>query len=208
MIPAIWLFGSYGTNFTNPEDASGSQIDIPGWMFLFQSVSYFLARLIDEMDGKQARRLGNGSILGLMVDHGCDGYAMGFFSLILMKIVQGGDNIWTLAAMNMATFGFYVSTLEHYYTGNHFMGNGNMVTDGSVAVIFLFAGLAFTGNKFFADQVDTTDKSDNTTWGLMTDYVMLGVGTLNVLGYSYHAMSHKGPTEFTNKIFNCLEFTL
>lgn len=159
------------------------------------------------MDGKQARRLKNGSILGLMVDHGCDGYAMGFFSLILMKIVQGGDNIWTLAAMNMATFGFYVSTLEHYYTGNHFMGNGNMVTDGSVAVILLFAGLAIPGNKFFADLVDSSDKSDNTTWGLVTDYVMLGIGTLNVLGYSYHAMTHKGPTEFTDKIFNCLEFT-
>ena len=86
-----------------------------------------------------------------MVDHGCDAYAIGFFSFILMKIVQGGDNIYTMIAINMATFGFYVSTLEHYYTAHHFFGNGNMVTDGSWAVIIGFLVLAFTGNEFFAN---------------------------------------------------------
>lgn len=191
VIPAIWLFGVYGTNFSNPNG-----VDIPWWMFIFQSVSYFLARIIDEMDGKQARRLRNGSILGLLVDHGCDAFAMGFFSMILMKIVQGGDNMWTLVSMNMATFGFYVSTLEHYYTANHFMGNGNMVTDGSCLVIALFAGLAFTGNSFFGDPV-----SDDTTCGLIFVKAMLALGFFNVIGYSYHSIHHT-PNEITNKKFN------
>ena len=115
-----------------------------------------------------------------------------------MKIIQGGDNIWTLAAVNMASFGFYVSTLEHYYTANHFMGNGNMVTDGSILVIALFAGLAYTGNSFFGDLIDITDKSDNTTWGLVFVYIMFGIGFLNVIGYSYHAISHI-PNEITTK---------
>ena len=86
-----------------------------------------------------------------MVDHGCDAYAIGFFAFILMKLVQGGDNIWTFIAVNMSTFCFYVSTLEHYYTAHHFFSNGNMVTDGSLVVIALFGALAFTGNDFFAD---------------------------------------------------------
>jgi hypothetical protein len=51
-----------------------------------------------------------------------------------------------MIAINMATFGFYVSTLEHYYTAHHFFSNGNMVTDGSWAVIIGFFVLAFTGN--------------------------------------------------------------
>ena len=107
--------------------------------------------------------------------------------------------------MNMATFGFYVSTLEHYYTANHFMGNGNMVTDGSVVVILLFAGLAYTGNDFFAESVNPSDDTE-TTWGLLVTNFILLLGFVNVLGYSYHAMSHKGPTEFTTKKFNRKEF--
>ena len=146
------------------------------------------------MDGKQARRLKNGSILGLMVDHGCDAYAIGFFAFILMKIVQSGDNLYTLMAINFATMGFYVSTLEHYYTAHHFFGNGNMVTDGSCAVILGFAALAFTGNDFFADLVSESDKS--TTWGLVVVYVMIAVGFLNVVFYSIQCIKHK-PNELT-----------
>ena len=86
-----------------------------------------------------------------MVDHGCDAYAMGFFSLILMKVVQAGDNILTMICINSSVFGFYVSTLEHYYTGHHNIGNGNAAADGPTAVIILFIVVAFMGNEIFTD---------------------------------------------------------
>jgi len=34
--------------------------------------------MFDEMDGKQARRSGNSSPLGLIFDHGCDAMTVGF----------------------------------------------------------------------------------------------------------------------------------
>ena len=123
-----------------------------------------------------------------MVDHGCDAYAIGFFSFIMMKVVQGGDNIYTIIAINMATFGFYVSTLEHYFTAHHWFGNGNMVTDGSWAVIIGFLVLAFTGNEFFANKVN--DNNPDLTWGLVVVYVMIVVGFLNVLAYGWNCVKH------------------
>ncbi len=49
------------------------------------AIFYLAARILDEMDGKQARRTGNASPLGLMVDHGFDTYTCGFISMALMK---------------------------------------------------------------------------------------------------------------------------
>jgi len=46
------------------------------------------------------------------------------------------------------------------------------------------------------------------TWGLVVVYFMLGLGFLNVCIYSYHSMTHKLPSEFTTKRFNCKEFSL
>ena len=47
---------------------------VPNWFFYFQAYSFFAYRMLDEMDGKQARRTGNSSPLGLMFDHGCDAF--------------------------------------------------------------------------------------------------------------------------------------
>lgn len=44
---------------------------------------------------------------------------------------------------------FYFSTLEEYYIGGLFLGVGNGVTDGSVALIFLFLFSGYYGNDVF-----------------------------------------------------------
>lgn len=122
---------------------------MPGWFFFFQGLSYFAARMLDEMDGKQARRLRNTSSLGLILDHGCDGFSMGFIILIFMKCVQSGDGFKSLAPVSLVCFGFYVSTLEHFYTGSHYIGPGNLVSDGSVALILLFFAMGIWGNDWW-----------------------------------------------------------
>jgi len=40
-------------------------------------------------------------------------------------------------------------TLEEYYTGGLFLGPGNGVSDGSVAIFSLFIIMTFTGNHFW-----------------------------------------------------------
>ena len=55
---------------------------------LLMAVFYFLGRLLDEMDGKHARATGNASVIVLLFDHGCDSFIVGFFIMIVAKIVQ------------------------------------------------------------------------------------------------------------------------
>ena len=59
--------------------------EVPNWIFFFSAYCYFAYRMLDEMDGKQARRTGNSSPLGLIFDHGCDAFATGLWVMIGMR---------------------------------------------------------------------------------------------------------------------------
>jgi ethanolaminephosphotransferase len=64
----------------------------PNWLIFTIGICYFLYRLFDEMDGKQARKTGNGTPLGLLFDHGCDSYVITFMVFLCCKtmICNGG----------------------------------------------------------------------------------------------------------------------
>lgn len=48
-VPFVLIFVIFGTHFYNEEPASAK---IPNWVFFAEAVSYFLYRMLDEMDGK------------------------------------------------------------------------------------------------------------------------------------------------------------
>ena len=87
MVPFFVLFLNFGTRFRNEPEKP-----VPDWFFLMQAICYFLYRMFDEMDGKQARKTGNSSPLGLIFDHGCDSITLGLQALIFVKSFQGGDS--------------------------------------------------------------------------------------------------------------------
>jgi hypothetical protein len=45
----------------------------PAWTAALAGAALFTYSTLDNMDGKQARRTGSSSPLGLLFDHGCDG---------------------------------------------------------------------------------------------------------------------------------------
>jgi len=81
-MPFFVLFSQYGTKFENEVNNP-----IPQWFFFFYPFCYFWYRMFDEMDGKQARRTGNSGPLGLLFDHGCDAFSMGFNCMVVAKCV-------------------------------------------------------------------------------------------------------------------------
>mmetsp|Transcript_32291 Transcript_32291/g.49440 ORF Transcript_32291/g.49440 Transcript_32291/m.49440 type:complete len:168 (+) Transcript_32291:672-1175(+) len=101
------------------------------------------------MDGKQARRTGNSSPLGLIFDHGCDALTMGIQSMIGAKCYQMGDSIFTMLFMIGGGISFHFSTLEEYYTGGLFLGVGNAVTDGSFIIFTLYFILGAYGRDTY-----------------------------------------------------------
>ena len=88
LVPFVNLFIRYGTNF---DDEYPYHSAIPNSLLYFQGACYFLYRMLDEMDGKQARRTGNSTPLGLMFDHGCDAFSMGLVTLTLSKLFRCGN---------------------------------------------------------------------------------------------------------------------
>lgn len=105
------------------------------------------------MDGKQARRTGNSSPLGLLFDHGCDAFSVGMQTIMIAKMIQVGNNYVLLLALVASTGAFYFATLEEYYTGGLFLGPGNGITDGSIVLIGLFIYCGVFGTGLFSRDV-------------------------------------------------------
>jgi phosphatidylglycerophosphate synthase len=69
------LFGIFGTEMEGHVDT---------WWFFYSVFAYLAYRMFDELDGKQARQTGNSSVLGMLLDHGCDSYSC--FQLCMVGI--------------------------------------------------------------------------------------------------------------------------
>ena len=105
------------------------------------------------MDGKQARRTGNSSPLGLIFDHGCDAFTAGLVTMMYARVMQIGDNNVVMLALLAVSQSFHFSTLEEYYTGGLFLGIGNGVTDASIILIGVFIYCGIAGSDFFTGTV-------------------------------------------------------
>lgn len=106
------------------------------------------------MDGKQARKTGNSSPVGLMFDHGCDSFTTAILTMMMGKMMQVGNGpivMWMLLA---STQSFYFCTLEEYYIGGLYLGNFNGVTDGSALLIGIFFATGIFGNEMWLTPID------------------------------------------------------
>ena len=103
--------------------------------------------MLDEMDGKQARRTSNSSPLGLMFDHGCDAFTTVLQCLISLRTVQIGNNMLAYNFIIINVAAFYFATLEEYYVGTLRLPMINAVSEGSVigVLVYLFSGLQGNG---------------------------------------------------------------
>ena len=163
IIPFGLIFGLFGTNFEGA---------IPAWWCFLAAVLYFVYRLLDEMDGKQARKTGNSSPVGLMFDHGCDSFTAALLCLMMSKMMQIGNGPLVMWMLLGITQSFHFSTLEEYYIGGLFLGPFNGVTDGSALIISIFMLSGIVGNEIWLTQVTlpgipTMRISQIIAWGII-----------------------------------------
>lgn len=127
--------------------------EISGWFIGIYGLCYFIYRVLDEMDGKQARKTGNSSPLGMLFDHGCDAFSIGFVIMVTSKVLCVDDSNFNFFYITGATALFYFTTLEEYYVGGLFLKVGNGVTDGSLPVIIGLIVLGFTGTDVMQAEI-------------------------------------------------------
>lgn len=90
----------------------------PRWLAALTGTCIFFYQTMDNMDGKQARRTGSSTALGLLFDHGCDAINAGL-CVIPMSAAMGTG--WTLGVFFPLWCGmvpFYFETWEEYHVGS------------------------------------------------------------------------------------------
>uniref|UniRef100_A0A7S4I6K8 Uncharacterized protein n=1 Tax=Odontella aurita TaxID=265563 RepID=A0A7S4I6K8_9STRA len=146
---------------------------IPGWIFAFNCASMVIYQTLDNMDGKQARRTGSSSPLGLMFDHGCDAVnsifgSANWIAAMGLSTVDDSLTIWALIIGPMAAF--YVTTWEEYYTGELILPIINGPSEGLLMGAMLSLVSALMGAEFWHG-MDAYD-------GVIVPYVIPNLPTL------------------------------
>lgn len=146
--PWLILFGGYGPSMSNdPKNP------IPKAYFLCQAASYFVYRILDEVDGKHARNIKNSSPLGLFFDHGVDAFSVGIQGMIHTRTMQFGNCIYGFSSLAAISMIFHVNTAEEYYSGILVLQEFNGVTDGSIILYTVLIVAGTLGNDIFLIEV-------------------------------------------------------
>lgn len=126
---------------------------VPRWFCFFQAWCYFAYRMLDEMDGKQARRTQNSSPLGLIFDHGVDSFSTGLQALMILRVMQCGNNLLAYALLISAMAAFHFATLEEFYVGALHLPVCNAVSEGSVIIVGTYLVSGILGNDIWVIEI-------------------------------------------------------
>ena len=79
-------------------------------LMFMQGAGMILYSIADNMDGKQARKIGASSPLGMIIDHGCDGISGGLIGLSVAKIMML-EHFWQAFTILSTIFLFFLANL-------------------------------------------------------------------------------------------------
>jgi ethanolaminephosphotransferase len=144
LLPHIILWIAY------PESFAGN---VPAWMCYMAALGQFLYIIFDNADGKQARKTGSSSPLGLLFDHGCDAVNTFVAGATLLTVVQFGNSLNAMIAYLIVIVPFYMATWEEYYTDHLSLPIINGPNEGITGVISLFILSGVFGNQIWTDKM-------------------------------------------------------
>lgn len=126
--------------------------DVPVWLCLTLGVLHLTYMNFDNLDGKQARKTGNSSPLGLLFDHGCDSLVVMLQGISIATCLQFGNSYQSLVVYLIGCFPFFFTTLEEYYTNALILPVVNGPSEGCLVIGFFFFVSAFFGCQFWNEQ--------------------------------------------------------
>ena len=121
----------------------------------FCGVSYFIYTTADNCDGKQARKNGTGSVMGMLFDHGLDATTAIVMNVVLCRMIQVGSGLPALFAIQISTVPFYALTMEEYYIGMLNLPMFSGPDDTSVLISAVCFITAYLGSgDIFTEHID------------------------------------------------------
>lgn len=112
--------------------------ECPRWVYVFVGVSLWTYMVLDNLDGRQARRTGSSSPLGHLFDHGCDAFNVTISGVSFMAMLQLGPGLAScLMLFAVGHLICYAASLEEYFTGAMILREINGPNEG----LILMSGL-------------------------------------------------------------------
>ena len=112
-------------------------------------LTQILYQLLDNIDGKQARRTGNSTPFGMLMDHGCDIFTNIFTAYNMSRLLLvGNDDFFSFSVFFGLLVGFYMMTYEDYKLGEMYFPPINGADEGNFAVFLIGIGCGFFGQNW------------------------------------------------------------
>lgn len=124
--------------------------EAPRWSIFLFAFAVFAYQTLDNLDGKQARRIKNSSPLGMIMDHGCDALTVITLSTGMCRVLCLDNSylfIWSYLCVIMS---FYMSAWCQYYSnGVMILGRINGVDEGIPTIWTLAFISGIVGQSFW-----------------------------------------------------------
>lgn len=114
--------------------SEGLSKPIPSWLCILNGIFLFIYQLMDNLDGRQARRTGSSSPLGQFFDHGCDAITGVSELFKVAASFNLGVSTKTFYFIFIMGFGFFFTSWEEYVTHRFYLGLINGPDEGLTAL--------------------------------------------------------------------------
>eukprot|EP01036_Dinobryon_divergens_P024682 gene24682-33154_t len=102
--------------------------DAPRWLHFLSGACLFIYQTLDNMDGKQARKTGSSSPLGMLFDHGCDAINSSITTVTI-------GSVMLVFGMLCGQVVLFFATWEEHYVGMFILPAINGPSDGLVVAV-------------------------------------------------------------------------
>ncbi|CAH0479357.1 unnamed protein product [Peronospora belbahrii] len=119
--------------------------EAPRWVYINAGLSLLFYQILDVADGKQARKTGNSSPLGLLFDHGCDALNVVVSACTFASTIMLGPTYWSLLIFLAPAMVFFMATWEEYYTGTLALPIINGPNEGVLIMYSIYIATAIVG---------------------------------------------------------------
>lgn len=137
ILAACWTFFDSGFDFGH---------DLKHSTCLIIGCTQLLYQLLDNLDGKQARKTGSASPFGMLMDHGCDIFTniLTAFNVSHLLLV-GTKDFLSFSVFCGLVMGFYMMTYEQYKIGEMHFAIVNGTDEGNISIFLMGVISGFIG---------------------------------------------------------------
>ena len=161
--------------------------------------------LLDNIDGKQARRTGNSTPFGMLMDHGCDIFTNIFTAYNMSRLlIVGNDDFFSYSVFFGLLIGFYYMTYEDYKIGEMYFPPINGADEGNFAVFLIGVACGILGQNFL--KVSFISNYPRVTVGRIIAGIIAFGGFTAVINLNIHTYKKKGCLENIRNFYDNMSF--